>query len=84
MDDFERRLCAQTPVIFYTIFMSQINPKKFLHNTIFSVQLPYIAGHSLYPPTPPPLWKQELTWRFFRALFSPFHPSGGTALGLLS
>jgi len=29
------------------IYMSQINPKKFLHNTIFSVLLPYIAGHSL-------------------------------------
>ena len=28
--------------------MSQINPKQFLNNTTFSVQLPYIAGHSLY------------------------------------
>ena len=27
--------------------MSQMNPKTFLHNTTFSVQLPYIAGHSL-------------------------------------
>ena len=24
-----------------------MNPKKFLHKTTFSVQLPYIAGHSL-------------------------------------
>ena len=24
-----------------------MNPKKFLYNTTFSVQLPYIAGHSL-------------------------------------
>ena len=27
--------------------MSKNNPKKFPHNTTFSVQLPYIAGHSL-------------------------------------
>ena len=27
--------------------MSQMNPKKFLYNTTFSVQLPYIVGHSL-------------------------------------
>ena len=27
--------------------MSQMNPKKNLYNTTFSVQLPYIAGHSL-------------------------------------
>ncbi len=25
----------------------QMNPKKFLNNTTISVQLPYIAGHSL-------------------------------------
>ena len=28
--------------------MSQMNPKKLLHNSTFSVQLTYIAGHSLY------------------------------------
>ena len=28
--------------------MSQINPKEAFHNTVYSVQLPYIAGHSLY------------------------------------
>ena len=27
--------------------MSQINPKEFVHNTAYSVQLPYIAGHSI-------------------------------------
>ena len=27
--------------------MSQINPKEVFHNTVYSVQLPYIAGHSL-------------------------------------
>ena len=25
-----------------------MDPKKILHNTTFSVQLPYIAGHSVY------------------------------------
>ena len=39
MDDFERRLCAHT--------QAQINLKKFLRNTTFLVQLPYIPGHSL-------------------------------------
>jgi len=29
-----------------TFYMSQMNPKKILHSTTFSVQLPYIAGHS--------------------------------------
>ncbi len=29
------------------LYMSQISPKKCLQNTRFSVQLPYIAGHSL-------------------------------------
>ena len=24
-----------------------MNPKEFVHNTAYSVQLPYIAGHSL-------------------------------------
>ena len=27
--------------------MSQMNPKEAFHNTVYSVQLPYIAGHSL-------------------------------------
>ena len=27
--------------------MSKINPKEFVHKTAYSVQLPYIAGHSL-------------------------------------
>ena len=27
--------------------MSQMNPKSVFHNTAYSVQLPYIAGHSL-------------------------------------
>ena len=27
--------------------MSQMNPKEVFHNTAYSVQLPYIAGHSL-------------------------------------
>ena len=26
--------------------MSQMNPKEVFHNTAYSVQLPYIAGHS--------------------------------------
>ncbi len=26
--------------------MSQFNPKEVFHNTAYSVQLPYIAGHS--------------------------------------
>ena len=25
-----------------------MNPKKCVHNTAYSVQLPYIAGHSLF------------------------------------
>ena len=28
--------------------MSQLNPKEVFHNTAYSVQLPYIAGHSIY------------------------------------
>ena len=28
-------------------YMPQMNPKKFLHNPTFSVQLPYIASQSL-------------------------------------
>ena len=31
----------------HTFYMFQRAPKKFLHNTTFSVQLPYIASHSL-------------------------------------
>ena len=27
--------------------MSQMNPKEFVHNAAYSVQIPYIAGHSL-------------------------------------
>ena len=27
--------------------MSQVKPKEVFHNTAYSVQLPYIAGHSL-------------------------------------
>ena len=48
MDDFERRLCAQTQYLYYiNDYMSQMNPTKFLHITTFLVQLPHIAGHSL-------------------------------------
>ena len=43
VDDFERRLCVYTQYV----YMSQMNPKKILYNTTFSVQLPYIAGYSL-------------------------------------
>jgi len=46
---FERRICAQTPdlQIFKKFIMSQMNPKEVFHNTAYSVELPYIAGHSL-------------------------------------
>ena len=49
MNDFERRLCAQTQdlQILKKFDMSQMNPKEFVHNTAYSVQLPYIAGLSL-------------------------------------
>ena len=49
MDDFERRLCAQTQYLYIikTFYMSQMNPTKFLHITTLLVQLPHIAGHSL-------------------------------------
>ena len=44
--DFERRLCAQTQDL--QIFKKfQMNPKEFVHNTAYSVQLTYIAGLSL-------------------------------------
>jgi len=47
--DFERRLCAQIQdlQIFKKFYMSQMKPKEFVHNAAYSVQLPYIAGHSL-------------------------------------
>ena len=46
---FERRICAQTQDLqFFKKFnMSQMNPKEVFHNTTYSVQLAYIAGHSL-------------------------------------
>ena len=46
---FEHRICALTQdlQIFKKFNMSQMNPKKVFHNTAYSVQLPYIAGHSL-------------------------------------
>ena len=49
MDYFERRLCVQTQLLYIikTFYMAQMNPKNILHNTTFSVQQPYIAGHSL-------------------------------------
>ena len=31
--------------------MSQMNPKEVFHSTAYSVQLPYIAGHSLLKET---------------------------------
>ena len=47
--DFERRICAQTQdlQIFKECNTSQLNLKEVLHNTAYSVQIPYIAGHSL-------------------------------------
>ena len=49
MDDFERRLCSQTQELYKILpfYMSQMNPKIFLRNTTFSLQLTYIAGHSI-------------------------------------
>ena len=46
---FEHRIRTQTQVlqIFKKFNMSQMNPKEVFHNTANSVQLPYIAGHSL-------------------------------------
>ena len=46
---FDRRICAQTQdlQIFKKLNMCQMNPKEVFHNTTYSVQLPYIAGHSL-------------------------------------
>ena len=49
IDDFESRLCDQTQWRYIeTFYMSKINPKEFVHNTTYWVQLPYIARHSLY------------------------------------
>ncbi len=47
--DFERQLCTQTQWLYIveTFYMSQMNPRKFVHNTAYSVLLPYIAGLSL-------------------------------------
>jgi len=46
---FERRICAQTQdlQIFKKFNMFQMNPKEVFHNTAYSVQLPYLAGHYL-------------------------------------
>ena len=46
---FERRICTQTQdlQIFKKFNMSQMNLKEVFLNTAYSVQLPYIAGHSL-------------------------------------
>ena len=54
--------------------MSQMNPKKLLHNTTFSVQLTYIAGHSLYGYKVPLLigiviFAGGVTWNY---VYSPF------------
>ena len=43
----EFALNTQDLQIFKKFYMSQMNPKEVFHNTAFSVQLPYIAGHSL-------------------------------------
>ena len=47
--DFKRRLCTQTQWLYIVemFYMSEMNPKEFIHNAAYSVQLPYIAGHSL-------------------------------------
>ena len=47
---FERQICAQTQdlQILKKFNMSQMNPKEVFHSTAYSVQIPYIAGHSLY------------------------------------
>ena len=44
----EHPICAQTQdlQIFKKFYMSQMNPKEVFHNTAYSVQLSYIAGHS--------------------------------------
>ena len=49
-EDFKDWICALAEQIctIKTSHRSQIILKKFLHNTTFLFQLPYIAGHSLY------------------------------------
>ena len=42
---FERQ--TQDLQIFKKFNMSQMNPKEVFHTTLYSVQLPYIPGHSL-------------------------------------
>ena len=46
---FDRRICAQTQdlQIFKKFYMSQMYRKEVFHNTAYSVELPYIALHSL-------------------------------------
>ena len=46
---FERRIYAQPQdlQIFKKFNMSQMNPKEVFNKTQYSVQLPYIDGHSL-------------------------------------
>ena len=43
------RLCDQTQWLYIleTFYMSQMNPKEFVHNNAYSVKPLYIAGHSL-------------------------------------
>ena len=51
-----------------------MNPKLILHNTTFSVQLPYIAGHFPASGDPPPslerimvqLWRFKVNGAFFK------------------
>ena len=46
---FERWICDQIQYlkIFKKFNMSQMNPKEVFHNTVYSVQLPYLAGQSI-------------------------------------
>ena len=41
------KLQTQDLQIFRNFDMSQMNRKEVFHNTVYSVHLPYIAGHSL-------------------------------------
>ena len=43
--DFERRLCAQTQdlQILKKFYMSQMNPKEFVHNTAVHTQFNYLT-----------------------------------------
>ena len=49
-ENFKDCICALDEQIctVKTSDRSQMNPNIFLNNTVISVQLPYIAGHSLY------------------------------------